>query len=91
MHQQKHQKSFYVIEGLAILALVLLVAFALRGNVIGNAISEGGFCKDTAAIKSCMTDNGESYLVEMNCQNGKWTRTTIPCDCQINNDSPICS
>jgi len=84
MHKEKRSglKLRHLVEGLALLTLLLLILFALRGGSVGRAVSDDIPCKEGVKLSSCMTDSSGSYLVEMSCQGGKWSERMTKCDCQ---------
>jgi hypothetical protein len=85
------RRKSYIVEGIALLALLLLVAFALRGNVVGRAISDDVPCKDGAMISSCMSDAAGTFLVEMSCERGRWREVTYACDCVAGPEGAACA
>jgi len=81
----------YLIEGIALLSLILLVVFALRGTIVGQAVYTNRPCHEGATMMSCAADGDGTYLIEMSCEHGKWRELSTKCDCAMGEKGAYCA
>ncbi len=87
----KRRRIPYLIEGLALLFLLLIIAFALKGNIAGRAVYTNKPCREGTSLLSCATDSTDSYLIELSCKQGKWRELSTRCDCAIGEKGAYCA
>lgn len=81
----------YLIEGVALLSLLLLIVFALHDNVAGRAVYTNKACKNDATVMSCVTDETGTYLMELSCERGVWRELMTKCDCALGQQGAYCA
>lgn len=81
----------YLVEGVALLSLLLLIVFALQGNVAGRAVYTNKACKEGATVMSCVTDETGTFLMELSCEHNVWRELMTKCDCRLGERGVYCA